>query len=166
MLNSIRILRFFSSLTHLWMSPTKTRSTSDMLYFLYEKCKILCHSVFKPLVISTFPAGEKPHQIKSNSIINALFVKKILKGVSYQSKHEIVSSWGLIYINANGLLCYSWMVISRYLSDMISLSTWYSLSGKYWHRIDGEYPTQLVRTESRQAAPGWKEHSYLTLTLQ
>lgn len=34
---------------------------------------------FNALVISTFPAGEKPHQIKSKSLINALFVLKILK---------------------------------------------------------------------------------------
>lgn len=119
------------------LSPTRTRSTSDILCFLYEKCKILCHSVFNALVVSTFPTGKKPHQIKSNSLINALFAKKILKLVKYQIQHEDVIlgfdlSMQMIYCATAGWLFCSisvtWYLCLHYTLCWVNTGTEFTVS--------------------------------------
>lgn len=131
------------------MSPFRTRRSSEMLCIVCEKCKILCYSIYKKSLISTLPTGES--LIKSNSLINAPFIKK------YWSESIIKGNLKLedpadSRINANDLLCYSWKVISQYLSDKRSQSTWYSLSGEYWYRIHNEYPISLVKTQPRHGS--------------
>lgn len=101
------------------MLPFRTRSSAETLWFLCEKGKVLCHNIYKTLVISTFTTGEKPDQIKSNSLTN---VRKYRTETNIKGNLKLSDPEGSC-INATDLLCYSWKVISQYLSNMISQST-------------------------------------------